>query len=129
MEVSVLPYDIYPNAPYVLLVAGFLASVTSGFAFSETLKESVKNWSENRDSISLPSIQNLRLLLPFVAVCAGVCVFLASGVQIFAFSAKVAYTIALPLTIVGGLLLWYQLGRLLVQLQKGGSRALDLDAF
>ncbi|MGK7890167.1 MAG: hypothetical protein AB4042_12600 [Leptolyngbyaceae cyanobacterium] len=124
-----LPYDTYPSTPYVLLAAGFLASVTSGFAFSETLKESVRNWSNNKESISLPSIQNLRLLIPFAAVCVGVCVFLASGVQIFAFSATVAYAISFPLTLVGGLLLWYQLGRLLIQLEKGGSRALDLDGF
>ncbi|NEQ97697.1 MAG: hypothetical protein F6K30_13425 [Cyanothece sp. SIO2G6] len=129
MEISVLPYDLYPSTPYVLLAAGFLASVASGFAFSETLKDAVKTWSDNKDSISLPSVQNFRLLLPFLAVCVGVCVFLASGVQIFAFSATTAYAISLPLTLVGGLLLWYQLGRLLVQLEKGGSRALDLDTF
>jgi len=125
----VLPYDIYSSAPYVLLMAGFLASVTSGYAFSETLKQSVQLWSDNRESMSLPEIRNLSLLVPFVAVCIGVCVFLASGIQIFAFSARAAYALSLPLSIVGGLLLWYQLGRVLSQIQQGGSRALDLDAF
>ncbi|NET10672.1 MAG: hypothetical protein F6K09_06430 [Merismopedia sp. SIO2A8] len=120
---------MYPSAPYVLLIAGLLASVTSGFAFSETLKLSVRTWSENKDTMSLPGIRNLTLLVPFIGVCGGVCVFLASGVQIFAFSARSAYTMSVPLTVVGGFLLWYQLGQLLGQIEKGGSRALELDAF
>jgi hypothetical protein len=56
-------------------------------------------------------------------------VFLASGVQIFGFPTKLAYTIALPLTILMALLVWSQLGRILIQLERGGSKALDLDSF
>ena len=124
-----LPYDFYPSAPYVLLAAGFLASVTSGLAFSETLKQSIQTWTENRETMSLMEIRNFNLLVPFIGIGVGVCVFLASGVQIFAFSARAAYTLSLPLTVIGGFMLWYQLGQVLGQIQKGGSRALDLDAF
>ena len=125
-----MPYDIfYPNVPYVLLVAGFLASVTSGFAFSETLKQSINTWSNNRAAMSLNDIRDYTLLVPFFGTCVGVCIFLASGIQIFAFSPRFAYTLSLPLTIVGGIMLWYQLGQVLAQIQKGGSRALDLDAY
>lgn len=124
-----MPYDIfYPNIPYFLLVAGFLASVTSGYAFSETLKQSIKRWSDNRASMSLNDIRDYTLWVPFLGTCVGVCVFLASGVQIFAFSARSAYTMSVPLTVVGGIMMWYQLGQVLSQIQEGGSRALDLDA-
>jgi hypothetical protein len=41
----------------------------------------------------------------------------------------VSYAIALPMTIFIGALVWTQLGKLLDQLQRGGSKAIDLDSF
>jgi hypothetical protein len=34
-----------------------------------------------------------------------------------------------PMTVLVALLIWAQLGKILLLLEKGGSRALDLDAF
>lgn len=118
----------YYNPPYLLLVAGLLASVTSGLAFEATLKQSVQEWSQHRSTRTIANMRGIPLRLPFAAMCVGVCVFLASGVQIFGFSAKFAYGLALPLTILTALLVWYQLGKILVQLERGGSKALDLDS-
>ncbi|MGJ3246856.1 MAG: hypothetical protein ACFE0I_12370 [Elainellaceae cyanobacterium] len=115
-------------APYFLLIAGLFAGISCGSAFSATLKESVKEWSITRTRESLAAIRGIRLLIPFLGICGGVCVFLASGIQIFAFSAKISYAIALPLTVLTGGLVWYQLGQILRQLQQGGSKALDLDS-
>lgn len=120
---------MYPQPPYVLLVAGFLAAIAAGSAFGATLQQSTQDWVKNRETTSLESIRGLSLQLPYVGICIGVCVFLASGIQFFGFSAKVAYALGAVMTALMGLLVWRQLGVILAQIQAGGSKALDLDAF
>lgn len=117
------------NPPYFLLVAGFLMSLTSGVAFETTLKQSVQEWSRNRSTRTLATLQGVSLLLPFIGICAGVCVFLASGIMIFGFPGLPAYGAAFLLTALTGTLVWSQLGQILMQLEQGGSKALDLDSF
>lgn len=120
---------MYPQPPYVLLIAGLLAAITSGFAFSNTLEQSVKDWNNNRSTRTIANLRGQQLQVPFLGICTGVCVFLASGIQIFGFSGKVAYAMGVPMTVLVALLIWAQLGKILLLLEKGGSRALDLDAF
>lgn len=116
------------SSPFVMLFAGLLASATSGLAFQETLKQSLKEWSRSRSSRILATLRGFTLMLPYVGMSIGVGVFLASGLQIFSFPLSLAYAIATPLTLLSALLVWYQLGRLLTQLEQGGSKALDLDS-
>jgi hypothetical protein len=120
---------VYPEPPYVLLIAGFLAAISSGFAFSTSLQKSVSEWNTKRSTRILASLRGPQLQVPFFGICAGVCVFLASGIQLFGFSAKVAYAMGFPLTLLSALLVWSQLGKILVLIEQGGSKALDLDAF
>jgi hypothetical protein len=118
----------FPEPPYILLVAGLLASLLSGVAFDALLKASVRDWSKNRSTRTLATLQGITLLTPYLGICAGVCVFLASGVQLFGFPTRLAYAISLPLTLLIGWLIWSQLGKILIQLEKGGSKAIDLDS-
>jgi hypothetical protein len=120
-------YYTIPDPPYFLLIAGLFASLTSGAAFDAVLKQAVREWSKTRSTRTLVNLQGMQLFIPFLGICAGVCVFLASGLQIFVLSAKIGYGISLPMTILIGWLVWAQLGKILVQLEQGGSRALDLD--
>lgn len=120
---------MYPQPPYVLLLAGLFAAITSGLAFSNTLQQSVNDWNHNRSTRILANLKGPQLQLPYLGICIGVCMFLASGIQLFGFSGKVAYAMGVPLTLLSALLIWSQLGKLLTVLEKGGSRALDLDAF
>jgi hypothetical protein len=119
----------FPDPPYVLLVFGLFVSLTSGLAFDSVLKLSVKEWSKNRSTRSLATMRGFQLLFPFVGIAAGSCVFLSAGMEIFGFPAKLAYAIALPLTVFIGWLVWWQLGKILAELDRGGSAALDLDSF
>jgi cobalamin biosynthesis protein CobD/CbiB len=117
-------YDSAP--PYFLLFAGLLAGIASGIAFKTTLEQAVQEWARNR---STRTLQGIQLLVPFIGIAIGACVFLSSGLEIFGFPTWLAYAIALPLTAFISLLVWYQLSSILVQLEKGGSKALDLDLF
>jgi formate hydrogenlyase subunit 3/multisubunit Na+/H+ antiporter MnhD subunit len=118
---------LYYDPPYFLLIAGLLVGITSGIAFEATLKQSAQEWSRNRSTRTIANLKGVSLRLPFLGICSGVCVFLASGVAIFGFPAKVGYAIALPMTILIGGLVWVQLGSVLRQLEEGGSQAIDLD--
>ncbi len=120
----------YPaDPPYFLLLAGLLVSLASGIAFNAVLKESVRDWQKNRSTRTLANLQGPQLFVPFVGIAAGSAVFLASGVEIFGFPSKFAYAISVPMTLFIGWLVWSQLGKILIQLQEGGSQALDLDGF
>jgi hypothetical protein len=120
---------VYSQPPYVLFLAGFLAAITSGYAFSTALQQSVNDWNKKRSTRILANLRGPQLQIPFLGICAGVCVFLASGIQLFGFSGKVAYAMGVPLTLLSGLLIWSQLGKILVLIEEGGSKALDLDSF
>jgi len=119
----------FPEPPYFLLVAGLFAGITSGAAFEATLKQKVQEWSRNRSTRTLAQMKGIHLLLPFLGIAAGICVFLAAGLEIFGFPTWLSYSISLPLTLLIGFLVWSQLAKLLAQLERGGSKALDLDAF
>jgi hypothetical protein len=119
----------FPEPPYFLLVAGLFAGITSGAAFEATLKQKVQEWSRNRSTRTLAQMKGIQLLLPFLGIAAGICVFLAAGLEIFGFPTWLSYSISLPLTLLIGFLVWSQLAKLLAQLERGGSKALDLDAF
>ncbi|MBW4466369.1 MAG: hypothetical protein KME07_13170 [Pegethrix bostrychoides GSE-TBD4-15B] len=119
----------YANPPYFLLFAGLLIALTSGAAFEATLKGSVNDWARNRSTRTLANMRGMSLLLPFLGICLGTWLFLASGISIFGFPGAIAFGIAFLLTLLTGLLVWTQLGQILIQLEQGGSKALDLDSF
>ena len=122
-------YYLFPQPPYLLLVASLLASLASGLAFQAVLKNSVKEWSQNRSTRTLANMRGWNLLTPFLGMAGGSCLFLSSGVEIFGLPTKFAYAVSVPLTIFIAWLVWWQLGKILVQLEEGGSAALDLDSF
>lgn len=117
------------NPPYFMLIAGLLAGITSGVAFETTLKQSVNEWARNRSTRTLSKMRGAALFVPFLGICGGILVFLASGINIFGFPTLAAYGISFLLTILTGALVWWQLGQLLTQIEKGGSKAIDLDSF
>lgn len=119
----------YPQPPYLFLVVGLLAGLTSGLAFEATLKQLMQEWSKTRSTRTIAYLQGVQLQLPFLGICGGICVFLASGLEVFGFPTILSYGVAIPLTVFIGVLVWSQLGKLLTQLERGGSRALDLDSF
>lgn len=118
----------FPQPPYFLLIFGLFAGITSGAAFEATLKQKVQEWSRNRSTRTLAQMKGVQLVMPFIGIAAGICVFLAAGLEIFGFPSWLSYSVSLPLTLFIALLVWSQLTKLLSQLERGGSRSLDLDA-
>jgi hypothetical protein len=119
----------FHEPPYFLLIAGLLAGLASGKAFEVTLKQLVNQWSKTRSTRILNQLQGMQLLLPFVGISGGVCVFLASGLEIYGFPTWLSYIISSILTVGTAGLIWFQLNSLLLLLAQGGSRAIDIDAW
>jgi hypothetical protein len=117
------------DPPYFWLFAGLLIGVTSGLAFEATLKQLVQEWSKTRSSRTLANLKGMQIKLPFLGISTGVCIFLASGVEIFGFPPSLSYLISVPLTVLICWLVWFQLRSVLNQIERGGSKAIDLDSF
>ncbi|MEM6597100.1 MAG: hypothetical protein AAF810_08190 [Cyanobacteria bacterium P01_D01_bin.36] len=113
--------------PYLLLAAGLFIAITSGLAFSAVLKGAVDDWYKKRSTRSISKMQGLDIQLPFLGICIGSCIFLASGMSIFGFTAKIAYIMAAPLVFLSAILVWSQLKNNLVLLESGNPRAFELD--
>ena len=116
-----------PTPPYFLLGAGLFIAITSGLAFSAVLKGAVDDWYKKRSTRSISKLQGLDLQLPFLGICMGSCVFLASGMSIFGFTGKIAYLMAAPLIFLSAGLVWSQLKNNLALLESGNPRAFELD--
>jgi D-alanyl-lipoteichoic acid acyltransferase DltB (MBOAT superfamily) len=121
----------FPEPPFFLLFVGFFIGVTCGLAFQSILKKKVNEWYQQRNQprtqSELTGISAIQL--PFFGICVGICVFLASGLEIFLYNRVFSYGLSLIVTLLIAGLVWSQLQNLILQLLEGGSKALDLDSF
>ena len=114
-----------PQGPFFLLFAGVFMGVTSGVAFAKTFKGLVGAWlqTEERDPQALLGSQ---LWVPYVGMAMGACLFLGATLQVFTFSPKIAFILSGTVTVGGAIAVWWQLGIILRQIQRGGVGAIDL---
>ncbi len=117
----------YSEPPFLLIVMGLFAGLASGLAFEASLKEQVHSWSKSRSSRNIEQMKGFRLFIPFLGICFGTCVFLSAGLAVFTMSLRFAFILSLPITIGTGWLIWRQLTSMLILLEEGGSKAIDLD--
>ncbi|ACC81352.1 MULTISPECIES: hypothetical protein [Nostoc] len=115
--------------PYFLLLVGFLTALTSGLALSGTLKVIVQNWPSERAENTKPRSSLKQLLVPFIGITGGTCLFLSSGLEIFGFPSTLALGVGLPISLFTCLLVWLQLGSMMTFIEREGMQSLDLDSF
>jgi len=111
-----------PTPPYLLIALGLFFAFTSGIAFEATLKQKARELLKNPTPKSLQELQGFDLLVPFLGMCIGVCLVLATGLETFNISRPVTYSISLPVTLLIAYLIWNQLGKLLLQIQEAYSK-------
>ncbi|MCC5621533.1 hypothetical protein [Nostoc sp. CHAB 5715] len=115
--------------PYFLLLVGFLTALTSGLALSGTLKVIVQKWPSERTENTKPRSSLKQLLVPFIGITGGTCLFLSSGLAIFGFPTSLALGVGLPISLFTCLLVWLQLGSMMTFIEREGMQSLDLDSF
>lgn len=119
-----------PEPPLFLIFVGLMIGITCGLAFEATLKNKVNLWRTQPLKTQESELSGIvTLQIPFLGICIGICIFLAAGLEVFIYSRVFAYALSLPMTLFIGGLIWSQLQKLILMLLKGGSKALDLDAY
>jgi hypothetical protein len=124
---SATSYYFPTDPPYFLFLASLLAGLICGKSFEMTLRHLVQGWSSHPSATVMLSLKGREIQVPYLGMGVSICVFMACGLEIFGFPAGLAYTVALPITVGITYFVWRQLGKLLVELEKGGSAAMDLD--
>lgn len=107
-----------PTPPYLLIALGLFVAFTSGLAFEATLKQKAREILKNPSSQTIEKSRGWELLIPFLGMCFGACLVLATGLETFNIGRLTTYAISLPVTIAIAYLIWNQLGKLLRQIQE-----------
>ncbi|PLZ99146.1 hypothetical protein CEN50_08440 [Fischerella thermalis CCMEE 5268] len=114
--------------PYLLLIIGLFAALTSGLALAGTLKVIVNKWQSDGAEKSSTQLSIKQLSIPFLGITVGVTLFMCSGFEIFGFPPLLAYAVGIPVTILTSLLVWFQLGSMMSFVERRGMQSLDLDS-
>jgi len=124
---TAISYYFPSNPPYFLFGISLLAGLACGKCFEMTLRHLVMAWSEHHSTAVMLSLKGLEIQVPYLGMGISICVFMACGLEIFGFPTTLAYAVALPITVGIAYFVWRQLGKLLLELERGGSAAMDLD--
>lgn len=117
-------YYFPTDPPYFLFLAALLAALACGRAFEVSLRDRVDAWSAGK---TILQIDGLPIQVPYVGMAVAIGIFLAAGLEIFGFPPFLAYPVAMTLTVGSGWFVWRQLSKMMVEMERGGSAALDLD--
>jgi hypothetical protein len=124
-------YPIYyfpTDPPIFLLIAGLFISITCGLTFSKLLKLLLSEWKVN-PNLPIGDLPGGGLRLSYLFTNLGIALFLGSGMQVFGFPDWLAWAIALPTTILTAGGFWWQISRVMQQIQRGTFRVSDFDSF
>jgi dolichyl-phosphate-mannose--protein O-mannosyl transferase len=118
-----------PQPAFLIPLLGLFIAVTCGLAFKALIQQRVYQWTRNPKILNSYKLEGSDLNITYWGICLGILIFLGGGLQIFGFGYLPAYGTSLLMTIAVSGLIWKQFGEVLLQLQEGGSKALDLDSF
>ncbi|MEA5477531.1 hypothetical protein VB774_07845 [Pseudanabaena galeata UHCC 0370] len=122
-------YYFPSDPPYFLFAISLVAGIACGRSFEVTLRNLVNIWSSSKSSRVMLELKSASIKVPYLGMTISIAVFMSTGLEVFGFPTLFGYIIAIPLTVGIALLVWRQLGQMLIELEKGGSAALDLDSF
>jgi hypothetical protein len=117
------------DPPYFLFAVSLVAGLACGHAFEVTLRNLVNLWSRSKSTRVMLELKSSSIKVPYLAMTISIAVFMSTGLEIFGLPTTFGYAVAIPITILIALLVWRQLGQMLIELERGGSAALDLDSF
>lgn len=122
-------YAFEPEPLYTIVAFCTFFAIATGWMFKDLLEEQVNRWYANRqtqgrieyDRPAIAVLYGTTCLLTFGAIAAGLASF---GFRWLYAGGLAALTVAFL-----GVLVWVQLGSMLALLVRGGSQAIDIDAY
>ncbi len=122
-------YYFPSDPPYFLFAISLFAGLACGRSFEVTLRALVNKWSTSKSSRVMLELKSGSIKVPYLGMTISIAVFMSTGLEIFGLPTLFGYIVAIPLTVGIASLVWRQLGQMLIELERGGSAALDLDSF
>ncbi len=122
-------YYFSADPPYFLFAASLVAGLACGRAFEVTLRNLVNLWASNQSSRVILELRSSSIKVPYLGMTLSIAMFMSTGLEIFGLPTSFGYAVAIPVTAAIALLIWRQLGQMLIELERGGSAALDLDSY
>lgn len=122
-------YYFPAEPPYFLFAVSLMAGLACGRSFEMTLRNLVNKWSTSKSSRVMLELKSASIKVPYLAMSISIAIFMATGLEIFGLPTLFGYIVAIPFTVAIAFLIWRQLGQMLIELERGGSAALDLDSF
>lgn len=122
-------YYFPAEPPYFLFAISLMAGLACGRSFEMTLRNLVNKWSTSKSSRVMLELKSASIKVPYLAMSVSIAIFMATGLEIFGLPTLFGYLVAIPFTVGIAFLIWRQLGQMLIELERGGSAALDLDSF
>ncbi|MDX2255119.1 MAG: hypothetical protein NW214_06360 [Pseudanabaenaceae cyanobacterium bins.39] len=122
-------YYFPSDPPYFLFAVSLIAGLACGRSFEVTLRNLVNLWSAKKSSRTILELKSLSIKVPYLGMTISIGIFMGTGLEIFGLPTLFSYIVAIPVTLGIALLIWRQLGQMLIELERGGSAALDLDSF
>ncbi|MDJ0533171.1 MAG: hypothetical protein QNJ70_11865 [Xenococcaceae cyanobacterium MO_207.B15] len=120
-------YYYIPQPPFFIPIVGLFVALIFGITFQSQMQQRIQSWLKDPKTKGAYKLEGTDLTLSYQGICLGIWVFLGGGLQIFGFGVISSFGVALLLTIGSGAFLWQQFGEMLVEVQKNGAKALDLD--
>ena len=117
----------WQQPPYALIGIGLVIALLCGLTFARQIQQRLDQWQQDR--LPLLPLARPNIVIPYAGVLLGTTLFVGSGLQVFGFAAGSSLLVALLLTLLTGAGLWYQLGRLMQQVECGNFAAVDFDNF
>ena len=126
-DLTLLQVASLTNPPYVLAGLGLGISILCGLTFAKLVQNRLEGWKQDR--LALLPLANIETLMPYGGVVVGVTLFIGASLQVFGFASGAALLVALVLSLLTAGALWFQLERLMAQVEAGTFSAVDFDNF
>lgn len=127
MELMLVQVSSLQNPPYVVAGIGLAISLLCGLTFARMIQNRLEGWKQDR--LALLPIANIETLMPYAGVVIGVTLFIGASLQVFGFASGAALLVAFVLSLLTAGALWFQLERLMAQVEAGTFSAVDFDNF
>jgi hypothetical protein len=122
--------EYYVNPPvYTLIMVTNFFAIAFGFIFKDILEYQVSEWNTKRQSQSQINYKTPNLIVAYLGLCISLLVFVGASLSVFCSIYWIAYGLSAIVVLPTALLVWVQLGSMLILLVRGGSEAVDIDSY
>ena len=112
----------------IVLISTFLA-IMLGIICKDMLEYQVNTWYANRQTQDRIHYQTMQSRIAYALLTLFTYLSMGSSLSVLGFFNLLAYGVGFVVVVPTALLLWFQLGSMLELMVRGGSAAINIDAY